>query len=117
MTQLVKDIPQPQGIVTLSNHAVSTELYYGVQVHNGVDGRGFIQTIGYDNNSYHIVCLHGFTRCNGWSSILAGKSTLRSCIDKLLTENECQVYVFNTARELFAWLLGDDQPAKSSKRK
>jgi hypothetical protein len=117
MTQIVKEIPQPTNIITLSNHGPSTSLYYGVQVHPNEGGRGFIQTVGYETNRFRIISPTGLTRSNGWGGQVAEAHSIRGCIELLLNAGY-EVYTFDTAAELFDWLLGrDEKSAESRKRK
>ena len=60
MTQIVKEIPKPTDIITFDDHIPTTDHYYGVQVHGGgSDGRGFIQTVGYNTNRFRIQSING----------------------------------------------------------
>ena len=117
MTQIVKEIPKPTDIITFDDHIPTTDHYYGVQIDGGVNGRGFIQTVGYNTNRFRIQSINGLTRSNGWDGQVAAAHSTGDCI-KTLLDSGYEVYVFDTAAELFDWLLGrDEKTAKSHKRK
>jgi hypothetical protein len=85
----------PSNVVTLSQ--VDENLFYGVLIN---ENKAFIIQENYRQGNFNTVNAGaGMTYSNGY----AQRSSLKDLIGFYLS-SKCQVYQFDTAKELFAWL-------------
>ena len=91
---------KPVDVVAVED--ISSEKYYGIEESEGY--KGFIAAKNYLGKPL-VLAADSVTQGNGWSA-LDNKTTLKSCIITAINEG-CQVYEFNTNKELFAWLAQD----------
>ena len=85
---------------TVNVNEIKQHKFYGVLF---TTERGFITREKYCGGDYTVRCINGLTYGNGWGNHT--DKDLSMLVDKLISRS-ITVYEFETARELFDWLLG-----------
>ena len=92
----------PPTIPTVPVDQVSIHKFYGTE--NSTGERGFITRKRYDSGDFFARSLRALTNGNGWHNY--SKPSLPELISCLKDRpTPWDVYEFDTARELFTWLL------------
>lgn len=80
---------------------VRSSRYYGINLENNINYKGFITRKGYHHGNFFPAAAEGITNANYWSSW--SNPSLPELIKDLI-KNDFNVYEFESARELFAWV-------------
>ena len=101
MKRIVKSL-EPQNVITVDSLLRQPSPIIGIEVHGK---KGWFQRINYRENKYIAIASDGVGSANGWTTAIGEIATLEQWIDWANSGHPSPMFLFDSERELFEWLL------------